>query len=358
MKRFAASILAAVLCLSLGLTAFADSSKSFGDEQGLIGFEAPEESFSRSGTVQLSFKDVDGSAENRTLDAVDVFKEDAYFSLTNRGTETSSGFFRVFFRAFQKSGSGYKDTGSVYYLTKDPSDGAEAYLATDPESKSAIYWEKSSALPAKSGGTSFGNTLLVQPSGTVTVRLPDLGSGTIYCLTASKYYPRNERTIWMEEYLTLDTKAVENYFKPKPNEHPTVVLSNQAFTVNGIGKAAEIYNIDGNNYFKLRDLAAMLNSTTSRFSVDVDSQEKLILIQTGEPYRLVGGELKVGKDNSSTTVLSDWRLQVNGKPLEDGAVTAYNIGGNNFFKLADLAEYLNFNVAYEEDTRTVLITSK
>ena len=36
---------------------------------------------------------------------------------------------------------------------------------------------------------------------------------------------------------------------------------------------------------------------------------------------------------------------------------AYNIGGNNFFKLRDLGDVLNFNVDYDEAARTMLITS-
>ena len=354
MKRFAASILAAVLCLSLGLTAFADSSKSYGDEQGLIGFEAPEESFTRPGSIQLSYLEQDGAARTKTVDSVDVFKEDAVFKFTNLGRETSTGYFRVYFRAYTKTaGNSYQDSGYYYYLTKRPTGDGATYPASE-----SLFWQKSAALPERSRGNSWGNMLLVQPSGNAIVTLPNLGTDTVYCLVASKYYPSDERTIWMEEYLTLDTKAVDNLFKSDTYVKPKVQLSDQRFTVNGLEKSAEIYNIDGYNYFKLRDLAVMLSGTSSRFSVEVDTQGKLIIIETGEPYKLVGGELKVGKDNSSTAVLSDWRLQVNGNLVDEEAVVAYNIGGNNFFKLADLTEYLNFNAAYQHETRTVQISSR
>ena len=35
--------------------------------------------------------------------------------------------------------------------------------------------------------------------------------------------------------------------------------------------------------------------------------------------------------------------------------TAYNIGGNNYFKLRDLGQALGFNVTWDDATRTVSI---
>ena len=39
-------------------------------------------------------------------------------------------------------------------------------------------------------------------------------------------------------------------------------------------------------------------------------------------------------------------------------IVTYNLGGNNFFKLADLGAALGFGVAYDEDSRTMLVSSK
>ena len=135
---------------------------------------------------------------------------------------------------------------------------------------------------------------------------------------------------------------------------PVVQPTTQGLKVNGADKSTEIYNISGYNYFKLRDIAALLNGTGSQFSVAFDAETRLVSITTGEAYVPVGGELATGTDKSASCVLSDWKVEVNGEAKD---IVAYNLGGNNFFKLADLGNALGFGVAYDEATRTMLVTS-
>jgi hypothetical protein len=136
---------------------------------------------------------------------------------------------------------------------------------------------------------------------------------------------------------------------------PVVVLSKQTVKVNGVEKSFEAYNIDGSNYFKLRDIAFVLNGTGSQFSVAYDEAKKAITCKTGEAYTAVGGEMVIGEDKSSTAVPSSQSLSINGA---DAKLTAYNIGGSNFIKLRDMGTALNFEVGYDDATKTVLITSK
>ena len=133
------------------------------------------------------------------------------------------------------------------------------------------------------------------------------------------------------------------------------VATRQNLTVDGKAVNTEIYNINGYNYFKLRDVAYMLNGTGSQYSVAYDEAQRTISLVTGEPYVSVGGELAAGKDASSTFVRSNQPLIING---EAANLTAYNIGGYNFFKLRDLGSALNFDVDYDEATKTMLVTSK
>ncbi len=147
--------------------------------------------------------------------------------------------------------------------------------------------------------------------------------------------------------------------EPEPDPEPapgdyTVMLSNQALKVDGVAQAFEIYNIDGSNYFKLRDVAYVLNGTGSQFSVAYDSGTHAISCSTGEAYSPVGGEVQPGSDQSETAVPSSHSLYVDGKEV---SLSAFNIGGNNFFKLRDLGELLNFTVDYDNATRTMLIIS-
>ena len=136
---------------------------------------------------------------------------------------------------------------------------------------------------------------------------------------------------------------------------PVVQATNQGLKVDGEEKTTEIYNISGYNYFKLRDIAMLLNGTEAQFSVAFDTETRLVSVTTGAAYEPVGGELETGTDKSATCVLSGWKVEVNGEAKD---IVAYNLGGNNFFKLKDLGAALGFGVDYDEATRTMLITSK
>jgi len=136
---------------------------------------------------------------------------------------------------------------------------------------------------------------------------------------------------------------------------PKAVLTEQKLTVNGAARQAEIYNIDGSNYFKLRDVAALLTGTPSQFSVGYDSARNTVTVRTGSAYTPQAGDLQTGTDRSETAVVSTQRVEINGSAAN---LTAYNIGGNNFFKLRELGDALNFTVGYEEATRTITIRSR
>ena len=134
-----------------------------------------------------------------------------------------------------------------------------------------------------------------------------------------------------------------------------VVLSPQKLTVDGKAINCEKYNIDGSNYFKLRDLAYVLNGTTSQFSVGWDAAAGVVSIQTGEAYTPNGSELVVGADKSSTAVPSSQTIKIDGVVRRN--LSVYNIGGNNFFKLRDLGEALGFDVGYDAATNTAMAAS-
>lgn len=141
---------------------------------------------------------------------------------------------------------------------------------------------------------------------------------------------------------------------PAMAEGPAVTATNQTITVDGAAVTAEVYNIDGSNYFKLRDVAQMLNGTDAQFSVAYDEASRTVKAVSGESYAAIGGELEKGEDKSSTCVESNQAISINGLARE---ITAYNIGGSNFFKLRDLGNVLGFGVSYDEATRTVAVDS-
>lgn len=134
-----------------------------------------------------------------------------------------------------------------------------------------------------------------------------------------------------------------------------VVLSSQNLTVNGRPVECEKYNIDGSNYFKLRDIAYLLNGTTNQFEVGYDSETRTVTVTSGIPYTPNGEELIVGMDKSETAQPSTQSIIING--VVNSSISAYNLAGNNFFKLRDLGDVLGFIVDYDKASNTAIILS-
>lgn len=135
----------------------------------------------------------------------------------------------------------------------------------------------------------------------------------------------------------------------------TAVRTNARVRVDKKDMAFDIYNIDGNNYFKLRDIAYVLNGTGSQFSVSFDAQSDTITLMRGEAYTVTGTEMQPGTGTADVrAVTSNQKVVVSGKLA---GMEAYNIGGSNYFKLRDLADRLNFSVSWNQAAQTVDITS-
>ena len=135
-----------------------------------------------------------------------------------------------------------------------------------------------------------------------------------------------------------------------------VTPSPQKLSVDGTDADCDKYNIDGSNYFKLRDLAYLLSRSDSRFSVAFDAESNAVTVVPGGNYVPVGGELERGKDLSKTAVASKQSVLINGEAVE--GISVYNIGGNNYFKLRDLGSALGFTVAFDADANTAVVLSK
>ena len=128
-----------------------------------------------------------------------------------------------------------------------------------------------------------------------------------------------------------------------PNHQP-IVRNGQEVSLAG-------YEIDGYTYFKLRDVATILNGTESQFSVDYDGTG--ISLTTGQPYTRVQGDLAPIPDGTvAETALTSLPLTVDGQSV---TLTACEVDGFNYLKLRDLGEALNFPVDYDESTHTILL---
>jgi hypothetical protein len=121
--------------------------------------------------------------------------------------------------------------------------------------------------------------------------------------------------------------------------------------VNGERVAFDAYMIAGNNYFKLRDLAYILDGTEKQFEVEWDGAQNAVMLTSGEAYTPAGGEMTAGSGRG-TAVLSAAKVYLDGREIK---LTAYTIGGNNYFKLRDIGEAVNFGVDWDGAGNMIII---
>lgn len=131
-----------------------------------------------------------------------------------------------------------------------------------------------------------------------------------------------------------------------------VVPSTHHVEVNGEAVNPQAYNIDGYNYFKLRDLAYLLNGTTMSFNVTWDSSKNAVNLISGQAYTVVGGEMTVASTTSLRVQESTSKVLLDGSGV---SIKGYNINGNNYYKIADVSSAIGFTAAYESTTKTVQI---
>ncbi len=129
--------------------------------------------------------------------------------------------------------------------------------------------------------------------------------------------------------------------------------SNATLKIDGAAVKTEAYNINGSNYFKLRDLAMVLNGSNKQFEVAWDGNKNAISLYTQKQYTIAGGELaKSGVANNQNATATTAALYIDGS---QASFDAYQINGSNYYKLRDIGKAINFGVAWDESANTIII---
>ena len=136
----------------------------------------------------------------------------------------------------------------------------------------------------------------------------------------------------------------------------TATPSTHTFSVDGEVKPMAAYVINGNNYLKLRDIAAVVNGTPKQFEVGWDAGKNAINLTSNKAYTPNGSELTKGSGGAVTAQVST------AKVYKDSALAnyaGYNIAGNNYYKLRDVADSFDIGIEWDGATMTSnIVTNK
>lgn len=110
------------------------------------------------------------------------------------------------------------------------------------------------------------------------------------------------------------------------------------------------YEINGNLYLKLRDVAAAINGTERQFAVGWDGTSSNVRINVGRHYVPTGEELgappteQAPAERAASTIIADG---VSKTP------TTYIIAQNHYYRLRDLADILGLKIDWDANSKTV-----
>lgn len=205
-------------------------------------------------------------------------------------------------------------------------------------------------------GTKSDGTITIGNMGSATVKsaaetLKQMGFVNAMCLdgggSVALYHPASN--------VSTSGRKINNglAFVEEKITGITAVPTSSKVLLNGNDVNIEAYNIDNSNYFKLRDIAKILDGSKKSFNVEWDNSKNAINIVKNKKYSPVGMELaSYNEKRSKSAVKSSSEVYLNGEKV---TLTAYNIDGNNYFKLRDIAGTLDFEVMWDAVQNAVII---
>ena len=183
--------------------------------------------------------------------------------------------------------------------------------------------------------------------------MPLIHKGTKATLTQKGAYVIYSATAPSSDFITAIV-LVDGGNAASPTPVTQVTSTEANVLVDGKKTAFDAYNIANSNYFKLRDLAYVLNGTDKQFEVSWDQENRAILLTTGTAYTPDGSEMKSAATKAKTATSTSSKIFIDGEAVN---LTAYNIGGNNYFKLRDIGQACDFQVGWDDASNSISINS-
>ena len=128
-----------------------------------------------------------------------------------------------------------------------------------------------------------------------------------------------------------------------------VRLTDIKLKVNGNSKIYYSYNIDGDNYYRLTDIAKALRDTNKSFDVIYDKDEDAIYILRRRNFQ--DESMSIYKYNDQAFD-SESRLFIENREV---IIPGVKISGHSYYNIRDIASILDFGVRLDPSDRSIFI---
>lgn len=260
-----------------------------------------------------------------------------------------------------------KDGAEIKFTPKEKMPAVVSYYTVDGANGGALFW-------TIDGSEEAVNEIDANQTATTTLHKNYGGfTGGLYFVLEFGKGDQNTKIIYMvsegaapettktEQPSSTSSSEATNKPSEKPASKPvqastvTATASVSKVLVDGKQVPFEAYNINNNTYFKLRDIAKAVDGTDKTFEVGWNSEHNAINLISGEAYTAQGGELAVSAHpQAKKATLSTSKVYLDDEEVK---LTAYTIGGNNYFKLRDIAEALGISITFDSKTNTIGIVT-
>ena len=132
------------------------------------------------------------------------------------------------------------------------------------------------------------------------------------------------------------------------------VKNTKKVTLDGEEVKVGAYDVEGYNYLKLRDVAAILNTKKCQFNIGFDKPTKLITVELAKGYEKVEGDLAEIKDEKAKAIVSVKKILVNGEEKE---IKTALINEYNYMQLRDLGSLVGLDVKYDKVNKVIMLKS-
>lgn len=115
------------------------------------------------------------------------------------------------------------------------------------------------------------------------------------------------------------------------------------------------YMIQGKEYVKLRDMAKVLEGTSTEFDIVIDDTQKTIELTTNKKYTPNGTEFSLSFPGKGMVKVNLYQIKING---QNSDLKGYTVDDQLYFKAEDLGNVLNFQVEQDSYGAKKIIFSK